>query len=71
MIPVSSVVEKRDKKGVFLVEQDQVRFQPVFLANSTESQVEVKEGLSGGEELVVEANNLNLEDGQRIRRRSE
>ncbi|MGH7790881.1 MAG: efflux RND transporter periplasmic adaptor subunit [Thermodesulfobacteriota bacterium] len=71
MIPVSSVVEKRDKKGVFLVVQDKVRFQPVFLANSTESQVEVKEGLSGGEELVVEANNLNLEDGQRIRRRSE
>lgn len=71
MIPISSVVEKDGKKGVFLVRQDNVRFQPVTLENSTGSQVEVKEGLSGGEELVVEAANLNLEDGQKIRRRSE
>jgi RND family efflux transporter MFP subunit len=71
MIPASSVVKKKGKKGVFLVKQDTVRFQPLTLENSTGSQVEVKEGLSGGEELVVEAANLNLEDGQKIRRRSE
>jgi RND family efflux transporter MFP subunit len=71
MIPLSSVVEKRGKKGVFLVHQDQVRFQPVTVKDSTDSQVEVKNGLSGGEELVAEARILNLVDGQKIRRRSE
>lgn len=71
MIPVSSVVESDGKKGVFLVEQDTVHFRSVTLGYTVGSQVEVKEGLLGGEELVVETNTLHLKDGQKIRRKSE
>ncbi len=71
MIPISSVVENDGKKGVFLIDQGKIQFKPVILGYIVGPQVEVKEGLSGGEELVVEAVNLNLKDGQKIRRRSE
>jgi RND family efflux transporter MFP subunit len=71
MIPVSSIVENDGKKGVFLINQNKIQFQPITLGHTVGPQVEVKEGLSGGEELVVEAINLNLKDGQKIRRKSE
>lgn len=71
MIPVSSVVESNGKRGVFLVEEDSVQFRPVTLGFTVSSQVEVKEGLLGGEELVTEANSIHLKDGQKIRRKSE
>jgi len=59
------------KKGVFLVEQDTAQFRPVALGYTIGSQVEVKEGLIGGEELVVEVDTIHLKDGQNIRRKSE
>jgi len=71
MIPLSSVVENNGKKGVFLVEQDTAQFRPVALGYTIGSQVEVKEGLIGGEELVVEVDTIHLKDGQNIRRKSE
>jgi len=71
MIPLSSVVENNGKKGVFLVEQDTAQFRPVALGYTIGSQVEVKEGLIGGEELVVEVDTIHLKDGQKIRRKSE
>lgn len=71
MIPVSSVVESNGKRGVFLVEEDSVQFRPVTVGFTVGSQVEVKEGLLGGEELVTEANSIHLKDGQKIRRKSE
>lgn len=71
MIPVSSLVENDEGKGVFLVEGDTIGFHKVTTGPTVGSQVEVKKGLSGGEELVIEATALNLKDGQKIKRRSE
>jgi HlyD family secretion protein len=71
MIPVSSVVENDGGKGIFLVQKDTVRFRPILLGYTVGSQVEVKEGLLGGEELVVETATLHLKDGQKIKRKSE
>ena len=71
MIPLSSVVENNGEKGVFLVEQDTAQFRPVALGYTIGSQVEVKEGLIGGEELVVEVDTIHLKDRQKIRRKSE
>jgi hypothetical protein len=42
-----------------------------LLGYTVGTQVEVKEGLSGGEELVIETSNLHLKDGQKIKRKSE
>jgi RND family efflux transporter MFP subunit len=71
MISASSLVEKDGGKGVFLVKGDTVQFQPITAGSVTSSQIEVKEGLSGGEELVVDANAAHLKDGQKIRRKNE
>jgi len=71
MIPFSSVVENNGEKGVFLVERDTVQFQAVALGYAVGLQIEVKEGLIGGEELVVEVDTLHLRDGQKIRKKSE
>ncbi len=71
MIPTSSLFESDGKKGVFLIEKNRVQFRPVTLGYKIGSQVEVKDGLSGGEELVVEAGAVHLKDGQKIRRKSE
>jgi HlyD family secretion protein len=71
MIPTSSLIDNDGKKGIFLVEKDRVQFRPVMLGYTIGSQVEVKNGLSGGEELVVEAATLHLKDGQKIKRKSE
>jgi HlyD family secretion protein len=71
MIPTSSLFESDGKKGVFLIEKDRVQFRPVTLGYKLGSQVEVKDGLSGGEELAVEAGAVHLKDGQKIRRKSE
>ncbi|HWP91500.1 MAG TPA: efflux RND transporter periplasmic adaptor subunit [Thermodesulfobacteriota bacterium] len=71
MIPVSSVIDMDGEKGVFLLNRDAIRFQPVALGNTVGSQIEVMEGLSGGEEIVVEAADNNLENGQKVRRKSE
>lgn len=71
MIPTSSLIDDSGKKGVFLVEKDRVYFRPVTLGYTVGSQVEVKEGLSGGEEIVIEPNGLHLKDGQKIKRKSD
>jgi HlyD family secretion protein len=71
MVPTSSLVENNGEKGVFIVEKDRVRFRPVKIGYTIGSQAEVKNGLSGGEELVIEAAPLHLKDGQRIKRKSE
>lgn len=71
MIPTSSLIGNNGEKGVFVVEKDRVRFRPLKLGYTIGSQVEVKDGLSSGEELVVEAATLHLKDGQKIKRKSE
>ena len=71
MIPTSSLVESDGKKGVFLVQEDTIKFRPITPGSTVDSQVEVKRGLSGGEELVTEAADLGLENGQKVRRKSE
>ncbi len=71
MIPVSSIVENEGAKGVLIVKDNAVRFKPVKTGSAVGSQLEVTEGLSGGEELVIEAATLNLKNGQKIKRKSE
>jgi len=71
MIPVSSIVENYGAKGVFVVEDNAVRFKPVKTRSPIGSQMEVTEGLSGGEEVVIEAAALDLKDGQKIKLKGE
>ena len=62
----STLVDYEGGKGVFVVEQDRVRLQPVILGDMHDSQVEVRDGLLGGEQIVLEAKSLDLKNGDRI-----
>lgn len=67
VVPPSAIVEYNGEKGVFLVEGNRVKFRGVTTGFTNDSQVEIEDGLEGGEQLVVEAVTLNLKDGDRIR----
>jgi RND family efflux transporter MFP subunit len=71
VVPLSSLVEYNGEKGVFLVEGNRVKFRRVTTGFTNGSQVEIDDGLEGGEQLVVEATALNLKDGDRIRLKEE
>ncbi len=71
VVPLSALVEYRGQKGLFLVEGNRVKFRGVTTGFTNGSQLEIEDGLQGGEQLVVEAANLNLEDGDRIRLKEE
>jgi HlyD family secretion protein len=66
-VPRSTVVTRQGQSGVFLIQEDRVRFRPVTLGREQEGIVEIREGLSGGEALVAGASKLDLSDGQRVR----
>lgn len=71
VVPLSSVVEYKGGKGVFLVEGKRVKFRGVTEGFANGSQVEIKDGLEGGEEVVLDARSLNLKDGETIRLKEE
>jgi HlyD family secretion protein len=66
VVPLSALVEYNGEKGVFIVEGNRVKFRGVTTGFMNGSQVEIEDGLQGGEQLVVEAATLNLQDGDRI-----
>ncbi len=55
MVPAASVVEVGGKKGALFVEGDRALFRPLELGVSSGSQVEVRSGASGGEEIIADA----------------
>ena len=66
-VPKSSIVTRRGRSGVFLLEENRARFRPVTTGREQEGIVEVQQGLLGGEALVADASKLDLSDGQRVR----
>lgn len=64
-IPAASIV---DGNSVFQVVQDRVAIRPVRVSRTTASGVEIEEGLSGGEDIVLSPPE-GLEDGARVKRR--
>jgi HlyD family secretion protein len=52
-VPAQDKTPKKELEGVFVRAQDRVRFRPLKLGITGESDVEVLEGLAEGEELVI------------------
>jgi RND family efflux transporter MFP subunit len=71
VVPLSALVEYNGEKGVFLVEGNRVKFRGVTTGSTNGSQVEIDDGLEGGEQLVAEASPLHLKDGDKIRLKEE
>jgi HlyD family secretion protein len=67
LVPSSSIVDYEGKKGVFIVDNYRVKFQPVTTGGEFGSQTEIREGLAGGEQVVSEAEKFNLKSGDKIR----
>lgn len=65
-VPVASVVRRANRESVFVVEEETARLVPVETGISAEGRVEVLSGLSPGQRVVVEGQNL-LEDGSPVR----
>lgn len=65
--PALAVVYRDNKPGVFVLgAQSVVRFRPIVVASRTREMVEVSEGLTAGERIVVQGAGF-LADGDRVR----
>jgi RND family efflux transporter MFP subunit len=71
LVPASSIVEYDGQKGVFIVDNYRVKFQPVATGDEFGTQIEITEGVAGGEQIVSEAGKFNLKDGDKVRLENE
>lgn len=65
VVPVTSVVRRGDRQGVFVVESQKARFKPVRLGIRSGDRVAV-EGIAPGETVVIEGQTA-IEDGNSVR----
>ena len=66
LVPKSAIRSVEGRTGVFRIVEGRARFQPVSTGPESEGQVEVVQGLSGGERLVS-TSPRELADGDRVR----
>jgi RND family efflux transporter MFP subunit len=66
MVPATAIRTVDGKKGVFRIVEGRAKFQPIRTGPETQGQVEVLEGLSGGEQLVSTSAG-EIRDGDRVR----
>jgi RND family efflux transporter MFP subunit len=66
MVPATAIRTVDGKKGVFRIVEGRAKFQPVRTGPETQGQVEILEGLSGGEQLVSSSPG-EIRDGDRVR----
>lgn len=64
-IPEAAIVSRFGEQFVFVVDGDAVRKQPVKAGIRVDDKIEILEGLSGGDEIVVRGQTL-LEDGSEV-----
>jgi hypothetical protein len=55
------------KPGVFRILEGRLRFTPVTPGDDVQGQVEIKQGLQGGERLASLAGGALLKDGEKVR----
>ena len=66
LVPKSAIRTVDGRTGVFRIVDGRARFQPVKAGPETQGQVEIVEGLSGGERLVSSSSG-EIRDGDRVR----
>ena len=65
LVPEDAIVQIAGKTGVFVLEQDKVRFQQIAIGNTRAGQVAVTTGLSPGQRIVL-APPADLTTGSRV-----
>jgi RND family efflux transporter MFP subunit len=66
LIPASALVKQGQTSGVFVVERDRVRLQELEVGATRGNRVIIESGLTG-EELIVVAPPVDMQEGQRVR----
>jgi HlyD family secretion protein len=67
VVPKNAVVAVDGKTGVFRIVEGRVGFTPVTAGDDVQGQLEIKQGLQGGERLAVPTAGVQLKDGERVR----
>ncbi len=67
LVPKGAVATREGSSGVWLVADGRARFRLVKTGPEKEGQVEVLEGLQGGEKLVADAAHAELKEGARVK----
>ena len=71
MVPKSALVDLDGRRGVFVVAEGRARFRAVKTGAENGGQVEVAEGLKGGEPLVAEPAKAGVRDGEKVKMKAE
>jgi hypothetical protein len=66
LIPKNAIRTVEGKAGVFRIVEGRARFQPVRTGAETQGQVEIVEGLVGGEQ-IVSSSTAEIRDGDKVR----
>jgi RND family efflux transporter MFP subunit len=66
-LPAHTVVERKGKKMVYIVEGKKARLVPVEIGLSTWNYIEVKKGLKEGDRIITNPDAPGLEDGVRVK----
>lgn len=67
VVPKNALTTVDGKTGVFRLVDGRVRFTPVTPGDDVQGQVEIKQGLQGGERLAALTGGIQLKDGDRVR----
>jgi len=67
LVPKSAVATREGATGVWLVAEGRAKFHGVRTGPENQGQVEILEGLQGGEKLVADAAAAKLQDGTRVK----
>ncbi len=67
VVPRAAVTEWDGKKGVFRVVDGRAVFTPVTAGGDVQGQVEVTQGLQGGEKLILLSGGVQVKNGDKVR----
>ena len=67
VIPKNALATVGGKTGVFRIVDGRARFTPVVAGDDVQGQLEVKQGLQGGERLASLGGGVEVKDGDRVR----
>lgn len=67
VIPKAALATADGKTGVYRIVDGRAKFTPVTAGGDVQGQVEVTQGLQGGERLIALSGGLRLKDGEKVR----
>ena len=67
LVPRSALTTREEKTGVFRISDGRAKFTPVTAGGDVQGQVEITQGLQGGEKLISLTGGAVVRDGERVR----